>query len=240
MEILDHLRDHRHDGEADRRHDEELDPRAQDVPVEQPDHAAARRRSQRQRSPSQSVTSCQSPPRVEPISRLTSRRPTSPSAERMMSGPHMASQGERMPRSASASPAVSPTQKTANTPMAPPMTSPIPPRGNRNATTIPTSANGRHAKAMAHFLCTSTRYRSLWYSASSTREAVLRISLNAESRLGGALDGNVFRTEGVACAVPCASAVLGRMRLRRAPAQAQYPLAGAFCPGAGGGRAGSF
>src|SRR3954468_13123466 len=51
------------------------------------------------------------------------------------------------------------------------MTSPIPARGNRSAITIPTITNETQARLIAHFLWTSTAYRSAFRSASRTRSA---------------------------------------------------------------------
>src|SRR5690349_12274490 len=65
----------------------------------------------------------------------------------------------------------------------PPITSPMPPRGNRSAITIPMITNEMQAKLIDHFLWTSTAYRSTRPPASCRRSLAVATWAQLESRI---------------------------------------------------------
>src|SRR6185436_19048969 len=61
----------------------------------------------------------------------------------------------------------------------------MPPRGNRSAIAIPMRTKEMHAMLIAHFLCTSTMYRSARRSASFARSRARDTSARLLSLTGG-------------------------------------------------------
>ncbi len=94
VQFLDHLGEHGDHGESYRGHKEQLDPGPEHVAVQQAQAHQAARFRRRSLSRAHWASSSKSPPLVEPISRLTSRRPTMPTVDRIRIGLHIASHGD--------------------------------------------------------------------------------------------------------------------------------------------------